>query len=307
MENGYLIDFHTYFHQVIKSLITIGPKVIVTIILALIALKMARVLSRRLLKAFIKTGPEEEMHKRVKTLNSLINYVMSAIIISVVAIMILSEVGIEIGPILAAAGVAGVAIGFGAQSLVKDVISGFFILVEDQIRIGDVVDIAGKNGLVEKVNLRMTILRDVAGNVHYVRNGEINVVTNMTKDFSRYVFDIGVSYREDVDEVIKVIQEVDEELRNDPNYKEMIIHPIEVFGLDQFADSAVIIRARTTTKPQKQWRIGREFNRRLKKKFDEKHIEIPFPHLTLYMGEDKEGKAPPLRVFLHSDKGTDSI
>jgi small conductance mechanosensitive channel len=218
-------------------------------------------------------------------------------IIIVAAITLLKELGIEIAPVLAAAGIVGLAVGFGAQSLVKDVISGFFILLEDQIRVGDVVQIAGKGGLVEKINLKTTILRDLAGNVHYVPNGHIDVVTNMTKDFSRYVFDIGVAYREDVDEVIEVIKEVDEELRSDPDYKDEILEPIEILGLDQFANSGVIIKARTTTLPIKQWRVGREFNRRLKKKFDERKIEIPFPHVTLYMGQDKQGQSPPLRII----------
>jgi len=168
--------------------------------------------------------------------------------------------------------------------MVKDVISSFFILLDDQIRVGDVVQIAGKGSLVENINLRMTILRDLAGNVHYVRNGEIDVVTNMTKEYSRYVFDVGVAYREDVDEVIEVIKQVDEDLRNDPQFKDDILEPVEILGLDQFADSAIIIKARTKTKPIKQWAVGREFNKRLKQLFDEKDIEIPFPHITLYMG-----------------------
>jgi small conductance mechanosensitive channel len=168
--------------------------------------------------------------------------------------------------------------------------------VDDQIRVGDVVEVAGKGGLVENVNLRMTVLRDLAGNVHYVRNGNIDVVTNMTKDYSRYVFSIGVAYREDVDEVISVIREVDKDLREDPAFKEDILEPIEVLGLDEFGDSALIIKARTTTRPIKQWGVGREFKRRLKRAFDERDIEIPFPHLTLYPGADKQGGAPPLHV-----------
>jgi small conductance mechanosensitive channel len=225
-----------------------------------------------------------------------VRYAVTFVIIAVTVMMILKEFGIEIGPILAAAGIAGLAVGFGAQSLVKDVISGFFILLEDQIRVGDVVNIAGKGGLVEKVNLRTTVLRDVAGNVHYVPNGHIDVVTNMTKEYSRYVFDIGIAYRENVDEVIGVIKNIDEELRNDPEFKGDILEPIEIMGLDQFASSSVIIKARTTTLPIKQWRVGREFNRRLKMKFDELGIEIPFPHVTLYMGEGKDGMSPPLRI-----------
>ncbi len=179
-------------------------------------------------------------------------------------------------------------------------------MLEDQIRVGDVVEIAGKGGLMEKITLRMIVLRDLAGNVHYVRNGQINLITNMTKEYSRYVFDIGVAYREDVDKVIEVIQQVDEGLRGDPEFKDDILEPIEILGLDQFANSAVIIKARTKTKPIKQWRIAREFNRRLKKKFDEKNIEIPFPHITLYMGKDKEGQSPPLNITLKEKSSNNS-
>jgi small conductance mechanosensitive channel len=142
----------------------------------------------------------------------------------------------------------------------------------------------------------MTILRDFSGNVHYIRNGMIDIVTNMTKDYSRYVFEIGVAYREDVDEVFSVIKKVDEDLRADPEFKDLILEPIEIMGLDQFADSALVIKARTKTIPIKQWKVAREFNRRLKKAFDAADIEIPFPHVTLYMGQDKKGQAAPLRV-----------
>ncbi len=199
---------------------------------------------------------------------------------------------------LATAGIAGVAIGFAGQSLIKDIINGFFLLLWNQVRVGDVVQLSDKSGLVEMINLKMTVLRDLAGNVHYIPNGSIDIVTNMTKDYSRYVFEIGVAYREEVDEVIDIIKKVDSELRNDPDFKEDILEPLEIFGLDKFADSAIIIKARTTTKPLKQWRIGREFNRRLKKKFDEEDIEIPFPHTTLYMGQDKKGNAAPMRISM---------
>jgi small conductance mechanosensitive channel len=241
---------------------------------------------------------DEEYKKRADTLSAVIGYLISVTIVVVAAVMVLAEFKVQIGPILAAAGIVGVAVGFGAQHLVRDVITGFFILLDDQIRVGDVVQIAGKGGLVEKITLRMTTLRDLAGNVHYVRNGEISVVTNMTKEYSRYVFDIGVAYREDVDQVISVVKQVDEELRSDPAFSADILEPIEILGLDQFADSAIIIKARTKTKPIKQWAVGREFNRRLKKKFDEKDIEIPFPHVTLYMGQDKDGTAAPMNVLM---------
>jgi small conductance mechanosensitive channel len=216
----------------------------------------------------------------------------------VATVMILEQFGIDIGPIIAAAGIVGLAVGFGAQHLVQDIISGFFILLEDQIRVGDVVEINGKSGLVERVSLRMTVLRDLAGNVHFIRNGLINVVTNMTKEYSYYVFDIGVAYREDIDEVVAVLKQIGEDLRNDVAFKDAILAPLEILGLDRFADSAIMIKARIKTKPIEQWRIGREFNLRLKKKFDELNIEIPFPHITMYMGRDKGGQMPPLSIKL---------
>ncbi len=291
------MDFNGYLQKVVNWSLSSGVNILLVLILTGIALKAAKVLSSRLISLAMRQKEDPEFQKRTQTLGSIIRYVLIIAILIVAAMTVLKELGVEIAPVLAAAGIVGLAVGFGAQSLVKDVISGFFILLEDQIRVGDVVQVAGKSGLVEKINLKTTILRDLAGNVHYVPNGHIDVVTNMTKEFSRYVFDIGVAYREDVDEVMQVIKQVDEELRTDPNYKGDILEPIEIMGVDQFANSAVVIKARTTTQPLQQWRVGREFNRRLKKKFDERNIEIPFPHVTLYMGQDKEGKSPPLRIL----------
>lgn len=302
------MDVNSYLQLVGQWFFSSGLRIILIVVLTLICLKAAKIVSNKLFSPFKKRKSDDvEFHKRADTMSSVIRYVLTAVVIVIAGLMILRQLGIDIGPVLAAAGVVGLAVGFGAQSLVQDVISGFFILMEDQIRVGDVVQIAGKSGLVEKVNLKMVTLRDMAGNVHYVRNGHIDIVTNMTKDFSRYVFEIGVAYREDVDEVIKVIKQVDEKLRNDPEFNTDILEPIEILGLDQFADSAVVIKARTTTKPIKQWRIGREFNRRLKKAFDEKNIEIPFPHVTLYMGEDKNGNSPPLHVVGVNKDGNGQI
>jgi small conductance mechanosensitive channel len=295
------MNISVFFERAGAWFLTSGLQILLIVILSLVALRATRFFSVRILSALQKRKDDPEYQKRTETLSSIIRYILTTTIIIVAFIMIMGEFGIEIGPILAAAGIVGLAVGFGAQSLVKDVISGFFILLEDQIRVGDVVEIAGKGGLVERINLRMTVLRDLAGNVHYVPNGNVDLVTNMTKEFSRFVFDIGVAYREDVDEVIQVIKEVDEDLRNDPEYKDDILEPIEILGLDQFADSAIIIKARTTTKPIKQWRVSREFNRRLKKKFDEKDIEIPFPHITLYPGKDKKGQSPPLNVAVEKN------
>jgi moderate conductance mechanosensitive channel len=214
----------------------------------------------------------------------------------------LGKLGVQIGPVIAAAGIVGLAVGFGAQTLVQDIISGFFILLEDQVRVGDVVSLNDKGGLVERITLRMIVLRDLAGNVHFVRNGQINVITNMTKEYSRYVYDVGVAYRENVDEVIAVLKGIDEEMRRDPAFKDDIIAPLEVLGVDKFDSSAVVIKARTTTKPIHQWRVGREFNRRMKMRFDELGIEIPFPHLTLYPGKDKAGNSPSLVLRMEGEK-----
>lgn len=292
------MDFSSILKEIGDWTVTTGLKIFLIAIITLIVIKAVGVFSARLSDLFSKQKIDEESKKRASTLASVIRHLLTVVVVIVALMTILDQIGIEIGPVLAAAGIVGLAVGFGAQSLVKDVINGFFILLEDQIRVGDVVQVAGKGGLVEKVNLKMTILRDLAGNVHYIPNGNIDLVTNMTKEYSRYVFDIGVAYREDVDEVVEVIKQVDEELRSDPEFKDDIIEPIEILGLDQFADSAIIIKARTTTKPIKQWRIGREFNRRLKKAFDARDIEIPFPHVTLYMGQDKGGTATPMRVSL---------
>ncbi len=291
------MDCNDLLKKATEWFIASGLHILMILILVWIAIRVARLVSNRLVLFFTNQRDDVEFQKRAHTLGEVVRYVMVFAISAVAAMTILREIGINIGPVLAAAGIVGLAVGFGAQSLVKDVISGFFILMEDQIRVGDVVEIAGKGGLVEKVNLRTTVLRDMAGNVHYIPNGQISVVTNMTKEYSRYVFDIGVAYRENVDEVIEIIREVDAGLRNDPDFKNDILEPIEILGLDRFADSAVIVKARTTTLPIQQWRIGREFNRRIKKVFDERNIEIPFPHVTLYMGQDKTGQAPPLHVM----------
>lgn len=292
------MDINLYLQKAANWLVSEGLEILLILLLALIAMKASNLLSKRFVKLISRHKDDPEFIKRTMTLSLIIRHVLNALIVVAVLMTVLKKAGVDIAPIIAAAGIAGLAVGFGAQSLVKDVISGFFILIEDQIRVGDVVEIAGKSGFVEKINLKTTILRDPSGNVHYVPNGKIDVVTNMTKDYSRYVFDIGVSYKENVDEVMNILKEIDEELRSDPDYKNDILEPLEVLGVDRFAESAVIIKARTMTLPIKQWRVGREFNRRIKKRFDELNIEMPFPHITLYMGEDKEGKAPPLRVAI---------
>jgi len=290
------IDIEDYLNKTGEWFLTNGIRIVLIGILTLILLKVIGVITAKIGMLLGQKKADLEYEKRAATLSGVIRWVLRVGVMAVAFIMLLGEFGVNVGPVIAAAGVIGLAVGFGAQNLVQDFISGFFLLLEDQIRVGDVVQINDKGGLVEQINLRMVILRDLAGNVHFIRNGKIDVVTNMTKDYSRYVFNVGVAYREDVDEVMRVLKELDEELRNDPEFKDDILQPIEIMGLDSFGDSAIVIKARTTTKPIKQWRIGREFNRRMKRKFDELDIEIPFPHQTIYFGQAKDGTAPSARV-----------
>lgn len=281
---------------VAKWLMTSGLRVVailLAMVILLFVLKRAMGKLRELLQGALP-GPAQL--KRADTLTSVVRDVGRTAILAMGFLMILSEIGLDMKPLLAAAGLGGLAIGFGAQNLVRDVITGFFILLENQIRVGDVVEIAGVGGLVEEVRLRTIRLRDLSGNVHIVPNGVVDKVKNMTKGFSYYLFDIGVAYREDVDEVMAVLKEVAADLQNDPGFRSDILEPLEMLGVDQFADSAVVIKCRIKTQPIQQWRIGREMNRRIKKTFDAKGIEIPFPHQTIYWGEPKDGTPPPLYV-----------
>jgi small conductance mechanosensitive channel len=227
-----------------------------------------------------------EAHKRVITLMDIITGLLVVVIWAMFIMIFLTKIGINIAPILASAGIIGLAVGFGAQELVRDFISGFFMLLEDQIRVGDVAVINGTGGLVEKMELRTITLRDFSGVVHIFQNGKVDTLSNRTKGWSAMVFDIGVAYKENVDNVIELIKEVGEDIQKDPEFRDKILEPIEVFGLDEFGDSALVIKARFKTKPIEQWGVGREFRRRLKISFDKNKIEIPFPHTTVYWGEE---------------------
>jgi len=231
-----------------------------------------------------------EREKRARTLSGIMRASATVFIYGAAGMMILNECGISIGPLLAGAGIASLAIGFGAQTLVKDVISGFFILMENQIRIGDVVNIAGTGGLVESVSLRTTRLRDLEGRVHIIPNGLIEVATNFTMDWSRALIEIGVAYKEDVDRVIQVLQEVGSALMSDAAFAQVILEPLTILGVDSFGDSSVNIRMYFKTVPIKQWDVAREFRRRVKKAFDEQGIEIPFPHRTIYFADPAAGQ-----------------
>jgi moderate conductance mechanosensitive channel len=235
---------------------------------------------------------DREAAKRAQTLGRVFRYLVAVVVSLVAGMLVLAELGVSVAPILGAAGVVGLAVGFGAQSLVKDYFTGFFLLLENQIRQGDVIKLGDHAGAVEEVTLRYVQLRDYDGNVHYVPNGTISTVINMTRGFSNAVMDIGVAYRENVDEVMEIMRGVAAQMRDQPDFMGKIMDDLEIAGVDSWGDSAVVIRCRFRTLPLEQWGVKREYLRRLKAAFDAKGIEIPFPHLTVYAGQDREGKAP---------------
>ncbi len=242
------------------------------------------------------SGTEVLRSSRTRTLLPLLRNTVRIVLVVMVTLTIFSEFGIDIAPLLAGAGVVGLAIGFGAQSLVKDVITGVFILLEDALAVGDYVDLGGHMGTVESLTIRSVTLRDLDGNVHVVPFGEVSAVLNMAKEFGISLIDVGIAYRENVDHVIEVLKEIGEELRLDETWGPHIIGLYEVLGLHRFEDSAVVIRTRFKTKPMMQWAVRREFYLRMKRVFDARGIEIPFPHQTIYFGVDKDGMAPGITV-----------
>ena len=227
-----------------------------------------------------------ERAKRARTLGALLSKVATIVIASIAILMILHELRIDIAPVLTGAGIAGLAVGFGAQTLVRDVISGFFLILEDQVRVGDVAAINGTGGLVEEINLRTIVLRDQEGTVHVFPNGAINTLANRSKDFSFYVIDLGISYREDPDRVVRVLKDVGAELQNDPQFSPFILEPVEVLGVDAFADWSVMLKLRIKTVPLKQWDVGRELRKRIRKAFEANDIEIPFPERVVTVRGD---------------------
>ncbi|WP_028574301.1 mechanosensitive ion channel family protein [Desulfonatronovibrio hydrogenovorans] len=272
-----------------ESIIPTTLRVLVILFIVYLIKKVVRSALERLEGRLVQRGkttgePPSEVQKRSETLIKLLRQGIYAAIWVLALLVLLRQLGFEIAPILAGAGIIGLAVGFGAQNLVRDVISGFFIILEDQIRVGDVAVINGTGGLVEKVNFRTIVLRDLTGTVHVFPNGTINTLSNMTNTWSAYIFDLGVAYKEDTDKVVELIKKVGESLKTDEYFGPLMVDNLEVFGVDKFADSAVMIRGRIKTRPIKQWEVGREFLRRIKKTFDENRIEIPFPHRSVYFG-----------------------
>ena len=257
----------------------------VVLILALAWILQAA--ANRLIRIFRRymqaKAPSADEQARIETLARVFRNSGAIVIVIVAGTLILGELGISIAPILATAGVAGVAIGFGAQSLIKDYFTGFFLLLEDQLRQGDVVEVAGKSGLVEEVTLRYVRLRDFEGHVHFVPNGEIKVVSNRTRGYAQAAIDVGVGYSVDIDQALAVMREVGQSMRADAKWQAKIADEVEVLGVEKLDNSAVVLRCRVKVVPAiEQWNVKREFLKRLKKAYDERGIEIPFPQLTIH-------------------------
>ena len=241
----------------------------------------------------------EDLARRVQTLCGMLSTIVGIIIVIVASFMILGELGVDVTPLLATAGVAGIAIGLGAQSLIKDMIAGLFILMEDQYNKGDVVKVAGIAGLVEDVTLKRTVLRDLDGIVHTIPNGEIKIASNYTKEYSRMNLDVPVAYGENLERVIEVINRVGQDMAKDPLWGPKLRSAPQSLGVNKFGESGVEIKVLGDTKPMMQWEITREFRLRIKKAFDQEHIEIPFPHLRLYYGQTDSGSSLRCPVCQH--------
>jgi moderate conductance mechanosensitive channel len=283
--------------------------VVLVLVLCVLAWELASSAISRALAEVTIDGTVRQPGSRAKTLLPLLRRTILVALVIFGGLVILAEIGIEIAPLLAGAGVLGLAIGFGSQALVRDVITGLFILIEDTVAVGDYVTVGGHSGVVEDLSIRTIKLRDVSGTLHTVPFGEVTTVENYTKDFAYAVLDIGVGYGEDTDVVCAVLEEIGAEVIVDEAFRDRIMSPLEIMGVHELGDSAVVIRGRIKTLPMLQWGVRREFYRRIKKRFDVLGIEIPFPHQTVYFGEQKEASAAlePYRAGIKADgkKGLD--
>jgi small-conductance mechanosensitive channel len=283
-------------------------RIVLILILAFVAMIIIRAVltqvEKRLQARAERAGEDfAEAARRSNTLMGLVRQAAFIALWVVVILIVLKEIGVEIAPILASAGIVGLAVGFGAQNLVRDVISGFFIILENQIRVGDVAVVNGTSGMVERINFRTTVLRDLAGTVHIFPNGAITTLSNMTRDWSGYVLNVSVAYKEDIDRVVEIMKQVGQEIRADENFKHLMIADVEIFGVDKLADSGVVIQGRLKTRPIKQWEVGREYLRRLKRAFDREGIEIPFPQRTFYFGDT----SPPFLAKLTEQSRSEQV
>lgn len=291
---------HLSWDDVLAWLKVHGPAILLTLAMVSGVLWLARQLKERAVGWLVGRGQEEtlvERTSRVQTLVSVMHNAVRTVVLTLGAMMVLQELGVPIGPLLGGAAVVGLAVAFGAQSLIKDYFTGFLVLLEQQYLLGDVVRIGGVTGKVEQITLRLTVLRDAEGAVHFIPHGQITTVTNLSHGWSRAVLDVSVAYQEDVDRAMEVFREVAAALRQDPLFQSLVLEDPQMLGVDQLGDSGVVIRMSLKTRPGRQWEVRRELLRRIKRRCDELGIEIPFPQRTVWVrGEWPAPRAIPRRV-----------
>lgn len=283
------MDFQNIIQNILPWLLDHGIKIILIVAISYFIRRSIGVFIKKFIEGIVVSDhflSKEAEKKREDTLIRIFSTTINILILIIALLMILQEFGLDIGPLIAAAGVIGVAVGFGGQYLIRDLISGLFIILENQYRIGDVVCFDETCGLVEDITLRMTILRDMDGTVHHVPHGEIKKVSNLSKYFARVNLNIGISYNSNLEKVIGVVNRVGQELANDPEWKESIITAPQFLRVDDFADSAVIVKILGDTKPLKQWEVTGELRKRLKIAFDNEGIEIPFPQTVIHQAKE---------------------
>jgi small-conductance mechanosensitive channel len=271
---------------------THGIRILLILFGMWLLVKIAGVIGKRIIKIAEDDDPttENDRERRAKTLAQIFKIMVKTLVIAFGSISIIKELGFDIGPVLAGAGILGLAIGFGSQSLVKDIVSGFFLIMENQIRVGDVVRIGEISGTVEKITLRIVVLRDIEAIVHVIPNGEIKTLSNLTYGWSRAVINIGVSYKENVDNVMAVLKDIGVKLALEEKYKSLILEEPTILGVDSLGENAVNIKVLFKTVPLMQWDVGREFRRRVKNEFDRLGIEIPYQQRTVYIRDTRVGQ-----------------
>jgi len=283
--------FKEWVNKLVPWLLDHGIKMLLIVAGAYILNKILnRVIERAVRLAVIRDEAmtEEAERQREDTLIRIFNGAKGIVILVIAVLTILKEAGLDIGPMLAGAGIVGLAVGFGGQYMIRDIISGLFIILENQYRIGDVITINDKGGVVEDISLRKTTLRDINGIVHHIPHGEIKIVSNQSKDFARVNIDIGIAYHSNLEKVIEVVNKTGSELASDPYFRELIISPPKFLRVNEFGDSAIIIKILGDTKPLKQWEVAGELRKRLKLAFDREGIEIPFPQRVIHSAQAKE-------------------
>ena len=275
--------------QVVPWLLTHGIRVVLVVVFAFILDRILQRVIVRAVRASVRpdenTSAEAEQ-KREDTLIRIFSGALNILIVIIAIMMVLQEVGIEVGPLIAGAGIVGLAVGFGGQYLIRDIITGLFLMLENQYRIGDVVTIEGFSGSVQDISLRKTTLRDLNGTVHHIPHGSITKVSNQSKDFARVNMDIGVGYKTDIRHLEEVINRIGTELAGDPAFSESIISPPQFVRINEFADSAIVVKILGDTKPLKQWEVAGEFRRRLKEAFEKEGIEIPYPQTVIHRSDN---------------------